>query len=172
MDSITLVMELYNEILHHITDVDYTKITTLHENRFIADPELSLEKLILDNLCFGKFFDAFDDLYDFGFEVTYICESLDFDEDPHRGEYYYISSFITYDVPFLFMNPSHDWVYPRRVIFYDPKVTMEISASTPNITTYRTLDRVRKLFFIKDADERVKALKDFLKNTDRPRLDE
>lgn len=103
--------------------------------------------------------------------IVYICDSSDINEDEYSyGDYSYYAGLLTENVPFLYQAPSHDGIFPDRVVFYGPQYIIEVRSDKTYIDVYEAVQDTRNRFLIDDVDERILSIKDLLRNSNRPRL--
>lgn len=103
--------------------------------------------------------------------LTYVCDSDDVNElDKEVGDFNYSFGFINEECPILFHQASHPFACPSRIIFYTPLYQFEVSSCKREIYVYETVQKVRQLFFIEDMRERISAIEDMLRNSDRPSI--
>lgn len=103
--------------------------------------------------------------------LAYIGDSDDVGDEFESGDFNYYMGFINSECPFLYHESSHMFAFPSRVVIYSPKYQIEVSSYKKEIDVYETVSSTRRLFFIKDPKERLVAVKQMLRNSDRPRLD-
>lgn len=101
----------------------------------------------------------------------HICDSFDLgDDDAISGDYLFHIGKLNNEVPYLFMESSHMYSYPNRLILYGPLYQIEINEDRVAINVYKTIKQVRNNFMISDEKEKVLAVMDLLKHSDRPRI--
>lgn len=178
-----LVNELYAELLQSIT------IEVLHDGlirslfydpRFTPDWYIKYvnKKAIADEIidfqadgghCFRIFFNKLHHVVSTKVS-TFICDSQDINEDESiYGDYSYYDLYyrdISSGLPILFMQSSHNLVYPDRCIIYGLHHQFEISADDPRICVYDTVFNAREILKRKD----VPAIREYLKSFDRPMI--
>lgn len=108
-------------------------------------------------------------------EVPEICTSDDLEEDIIHGDYaYHIMNIPTpvQKCTALYMCPSHPWVFPKQLIFYDPKWVSELSQDSKYVTVYPISEILYDIFRQRwDNSFDVPAIIRYLRNSDRKRFD-
>jgi hypothetical protein len=101
-------------------------------------------------------------------ELREICTSDEIDEPLEAGDYtYYLVEFIDeWCMAGIYMQPSHPWVFPRRLTFYAQSGRIEMSVETSKIIVYPKNHNVMHLF---TQNPDIAGIKEYLRNTDRPR---
>lgn len=105
----------------------------------------------------------FDEMLNDITNMKYICCSDDIQEE--QGDYDYLVSWLSSDIPFLFMRSSHPHGYPHELILYDPKWQIHIIDDYDTIEVVPVVDRIRDMFKLSDRFF-MKEIKSHLKNTD------
>lgn len=162
----TCLNNFYNEILSKLEDVHRFPYNM---NNFLFNP------LFDDGPSCGKrynpVFNMIENIYKYSNSTYFICDSNDIDEGVEFGDYDYIIGYLNNDCPFLYQLPSEPFaMIPNRLILYDPKYQIEIDSSKPNIEVCEINKSVRDLFYIDIFDKKIEAIKNMLKNSDRPLL--
>lgn len=103
--------------------------------------------------------------------LTYIGDSDEVGDQFESGDFNYYMGFINNECPFMYHESSHMFAFPSRIVIYSPKYQIEVSSYKKEIDVYESVPSTRRLFFIKNPEERFAAVKLMLRNSDRPRLD-
>lgn len=143
-------------------------IDEVKENQIDLDSKPSTEA---PNTYYRAIFKRLHALISLG-AMEYVCNSDDVDDPIEYLDYDYYWKFINPECPILFHQASHPIAIPSRVIFYHPHFQIEICDDQRNIYVCETNQNVRSLFYIEKKKDRIKAIKEMLFNSDRPRLED
>lgn len=166
MNYTTSLDVFYSEIINILDNIHFFPIEInnfLFDKRFDDGPSSGRRYYVLFNEIKKK--------CKYSGETYHVCDSNDIDEDIVFGDYDYLIGYLNDTCPFLFQLPAYPFGMPERLILYDPKYQIEIDSSKPNIEVCEVNKSARDLFYLKPFDEKIKAIKNMLKNTDRPLLE-
>lgn len=156
----------YNEILSRLENVYFFPC---YIEEFLFNPLFDNDQFSIKR--YNPIFNEIENICKYSGDTYFVCDSSDIDEGIEFGDYDYIIGYLNNDCPFLYQLSSEPFaMIPNRLILYDPKYQIEIDSSKPNIEVYEVNKSVRDLFYIDIFDEKVKAIKNMLKNSDRPLL--
>ena len=153
-----------------IYDPRFTPIWIINDIKSNKEKQIDYDKYDSDSC----YYYIMEELSDFVNNINlslYICDSIDLDdENTIYGDYLFYIGFINDNIPFLYMESSHMFEYPPRLILYGSKFQIEINSDKIGIDVYKTVPSIRNQFFINDEKERILSIKDMLFHSDRPRI--
>lgn len=99
--------------------------------------------------------------------MEFIGTSDDIGDPVEVGDFDYLASWLTDDIPFIYHRGSHPMYYPSRVIIFDRECQITIDSDKPYASVDPVNPNVRKIFTM-DPRSRHRAFIEYLKTTDRP----
>ena len=131
----------------------------------------SIDEYIGDS-CYYYIIEELDSFVNNSNESIYICDSCDLgDENTVYGDYLFHIGKINKSTPFLYMESSHMYAYPSRLILYGERYQIEVSEDKVAIDVYDVNPLIRNKYMISNKKERILSVMDILQHSDRPRID-
>ena len=97
-----------------------------------------------------------------------VCTSDDIEEDPTHGEFMYSAGMINAEVGLLFMESTHPWALPSRLILCDQKWQYEVSTDRLPITICPVNTGMLGLLMSSDRKRLTDGITTMLRRSNRP----
>lgn len=171
LEFIKSLRSIPGEIYAIIYDPRFTPECLIDDIRSNDSDNINYEDYINDESCYYFIMEELESIACNSDLMTYVCDSIDINDDNSiYGDYLFHIGMLTPEVPFLYLESSHMYAYPPRLILYGPEFQIEIRGDRIGIEVYEVVPTIRNKFFIKDEKEKINAIKDFLLHSDRPSL--